>query len=114
MDENVLYVKHTGAPYESVAVGLFKDLALMGIFHSHLLMFPLVIMILVKFDPWLIPSLDLVDTRGKVMSLSPAETNYVEIISASPLISSNRPILRTSINAYSQSRGLVLRNLLIP
>jgi len=32
LDGNVPYVKHTGAPYESVGAGLFKDSTLMGIF----------------------------------------------------------------------------------
>lgn len=32
LDGNVLYVKHSGAPYESVGASLFKDYALMGIF----------------------------------------------------------------------------------
>ena len=29
---NIPYVKHTGAPYESVGIGIFKDSTLMGIF----------------------------------------------------------------------------------
>jgi len=40
-DGNILYVKYTDAPYESVGAGLFKDSSLMGIFCSHLLMLPL-------------------------------------------------------------------------
>jgi len=32
LDGNVTYVKHTGAPYESVGARYFKDPALMGIF----------------------------------------------------------------------------------
>lgn len=84
LDGNVLYVKHTGAPYEIVRARLFKDPALMGNFPLPPPHFSLVSMILIKFDPWVIPSPDLVDTRGKVMPLSLAKIYYMEIVSTSP------------------------------
>lgn len=102
-DGNVPCVKPTGAPYESVGERIFKDPALMDIFlltPPHVASFN---MISVKSDPWVIPSPDLVDTWGKVMLLSPTEINYVEIISASPSVSSDHPISRTSLNEYSHS-----------
>jgi len=50
-DGNVPYVKHIGAPYESVGEGIFKDPTLMGIFtlpHPHV---SSANMISVKSDP---------------------------------------------------------------
>jgi hypothetical protein len=113
-DGNVPYVKHTGAPYESVGAGLFKDSALMGIFPLPPPHVASVNMISVKSDPWVIPSPDLVDTWGEVMPLSPAEINYVEIVSASTLhpliLLFRRPLSICILNP----RGLALWNLLIP
>jgi len=60
----------------------------------------------VKFDPWVTPSPDLVDTWGEVMPLSPAEINYVEIVLASSFISFDSPVSRTSLDMYSQSPWL--------
>ena len=61
-DGNVLYIKHTRDPYESVGAGLFKDFALMEIFPLPPRHVASVNMILVKSDPWVIPTPDLVDT----------------------------------------------------
>ena len=83
-DGNVLYLKHSGAPYESVGASLFKASILMGIFPLPPPHFDSV-----KFDPWVVPSPDLVDTWGEVLPLSPAKINYVEIVSASPSVSSD-------------------------
>jgi len=63
-------------------------------------------MISVKSDPWFIPSPDLVDTWGEVISLSPTKINYMEIVSTLPSISSDHPISRTSLDVYSQSPWL--------
>jgi len=40
------------------------------------------------------------------MPLSPAEINYVEIVSVSSSTSSDSPIPKTSLNTYSQSPWL--------
>ena len=88
-DGNVPYVKHIDAPYESVGVGLFKNPALMGIFPLQPPHVASINMISIKSDPWVKPSLDRVDTWGKAMLLSFAEINYMEIVSASPLVSSD-------------------------
>lgn len=50
-DGNVPYVKHSGAPYESVGAGRFKDSASMGIFPLPPLHVASVNMILVKSNP---------------------------------------------------------------
>jgi len=103
---NILYVKYTGAPYEGVGARIFKDPALMGLFllpPPHVFFFN---MILVKSDPQVIPSPDLVATLGEVMLLSPTEINYVEIVSASSSVSSNIPMSRTSLNVSSHSPWL--------
>jgi len=81
LDGNVLYVKHSGAPFESVGAGLFKDSAFMGIFPLPPPHVASINMISVKSDSWVIPAPDIVDTCGEVMSLSPAEVNYMEIVS---------------------------------
>lgn len=104
-DDNVMYVKHTSAPYESVG-GLFKDPALMGIFPLPPLHVAFVNMISVKSDPWVIHSLDVVDTWGEVMPLSPTKIDYVEIVLASPSVCSNHLVSRTSLDGYSQSLWL--------
>jgi len=105
-DGNVLYVKHIGAPYESVGAGLFKDPTLMGIFYLPPPHVVSINMISVKSDPWGIASPDIIDTWGEVMPLSPAKINYVEIILASNSISYDFPISRTSLDTYSQSLWL--------
>lgn len=79
-DGNVPYVKHSGAPFESVGVGLFKDSALMGIFPLPPPHVASINMILVKSDRWVIPAPDLVYAWGDVMLLSPTKFNYVEIV----------------------------------
>lgn len=56
LDDNVPYVKHSGAPYESVGVGLFKDSTLMEIFPLPPPHVASVNMISVKSDPWVIPA----------------------------------------------------------
>lgn len=71
----VNYVKHIGDPYESVGERIFKYHALMSIFPLPSPHVASANMISVKSDPWVIPSLDLVDTWGKVMLLSP-NVNY--------------------------------------
>jgi len=106
LDGNVPYVKHTGAPYESVGTGLFKYYALMGISPLPPPHVAFVNMILVKSDPWVIPSLDLVDTWGEVMPLNPTEVNYMEIVSTLNSASSNSFMSKTSFDTYSQSLWL--------
>ena len=103
LDGNVPYVKHSGAPYGSVGEGIFKDSALMGIFPLPPPHAASVNMISVKSDPWVIPAPDLVDSWGEVMPLSPAEVNYVEIVSAANSASFDSHILKTSLDMYSQS-----------
>ena len=101
LDGNVPYVKNTGAPYESVGAGIFRDPALMGIFPLPPPHVASVNMILVKYNPWVIPSPGLVDTWGKVMPLSLDEIDYVEIVSASSSVSSSILMLRKSLVAWS-------------
>lgn len=87
LDGNVPYVKHIGDPYESVGAGFFKDPVLMGIFPLPPLHVASVIMISVKYDPWVIPPSDQVDAWGDSMPLSPTEINYVAIVLASTFVS---------------------------
>jgi len=105
-DGNVPYVKHISAPYESVGAGLFKDTTLMGIFSLPPLHVASVNMISIKSNLWVIPSPDLVDTWGDVMSLSLAEINYVEIVSASASVPIDHTTSSMSLNMYSQSPWL--------
>lgn len=102
-DGNVPYVKHTGAPYESVGARHFKDPTLMGIFPLPPLNVSFVIMILVKYDPWFIPPPNHIDSWGDVMPFSPTEINYVEIVLTLASVSTDHNALSTSLDAYSQS-----------
>lgn len=101
-----MYVKHYGASYESMGAGLFKDFDLMEIFPLPPLHVASVNMLSVKSDPSVIPALDLVDTWCEVMPLSPAEVNYVEIVSASNSTSFDSHMLKTTLDMYSQSPWL--------
>ncbi len=113
-DGNVLYVKHNGSPYESVAVGLFKYSSLMGIFSLTPPHVASVNMVSIKSDPCVIPSPACVDTWGKVMPLSTDEINYVEIFLASFSISFDSSVLKTSLDMYSQSPWLSTLESLAP
>jgi len=113
-DGNVLYIKHTGAPYESVGASLFKYFSLMGSFPLPLPHVASIHVVLVKSDHSVIPSPDLIDTWGEVMPLNSAKVNYVEIVSASSSESSNSFISKTSLDMYSHPCGLVPWNHLIP
>jgi len=57
--------------------------------------------VLVKSDPWVIPSPNLVDTWGEFILLSLAEINYVEIVSASRPASYDSFVSKTSLDTYS-------------
>jgi hypothetical protein len=81
--------------YESVGVGLLKYSSLMGTFPTPLLPtthhIATVDMILTaayqsleSFDPWIVSCPLEFDALGDTMSLSPTETSYVSIQSASP------------------------------
>lgn len=59
--------------------------------------------ILVKSDPWVIPSPDLIDNWGEVMPHSPTKVNYVAIVSASSSVCSDSFMSKTSLDTYSQS-----------
>jgi len=102
---NVLFVEHTSIPYESVGAGVFKYPALMGNFSLPPPSVASINMISTHFDPWVIRPFDQVDSWGEVMPLSPAELNYVEIISASISSSESTPLSR-SLDAYVQSPWL--------
>ena len=108
-DGNVSYVKQTGAPYESVGAGLFKYSTLVDIFSLPPPHVASVNMISVKSDPWVITASDLVDTWGEVMPFSPAEVNYMEIVSALNFSSSDSHMSKTSFDTYSQSPWLGTR-----
>jgi len=56
LNGNVPYVKHSGAPYESVGAGLFKDSTLMGILPLPPPHVTFVNMVSVKSYPWVIPT----------------------------------------------------------
>lgn len=101
LDGNVLYIKHTGAPYESVGESLFKEATLIGIFPLPPPLVSSINMISVKSEPCVIPSLDLVDTRGEVIPLSLSEFNYMEIVSASSSASYDYFMSKTSLDTYS-------------
>jgi hypothetical protein len=70
---NVPYVGNTEIPYESVGAGLFKDSALMGTFSLPPPNVHFINMISVSTDPWIIPTLDQIDSFGDAMPLSPLE-----------------------------------------
>lgn len=95
-----------GAPYESVGASLFKYSTLTGTFPLQPPHVASVNMVSVKYDPWVILAPDLVDAWGEVMLLSPAEVNYVEIVSASNSTSFDSHISKTSLDMYSQSPWL--------
>jgi len=100
-DGNVPYVKHYGAPYESVGDGLFKDSSLMGIFPLPPPHVAFVNMVSVKSNSWVIPTPDRINAWGEVLPLRPAEVNYMEIVSASNYASSDSHMSKTSLNMYS-------------
>lgn len=100
-DGNVPFVEHTSVPYESVGVGLFKDPALMGVFSLLPPSITPINMISIRFDPWVLLPVDQVESWGDDMPLSPAELNYVDIISASDLSSEPAPSSK-DLYAYVQ------------
>jgi len=102
-DGNVSFVEHISISYESVGVGLFKYLALMGVFSHPPPNITSVNMISINLDPWVVPPVDQVDSWGE--PLSPVELNYVEIISASVSSSDSAPLSR-SLDTYVQSPWL--------
>ena len=80
---NVPFVEHTSIPLESLGARLFKDLTLLGVFSLPPPNVAPINMISVRSNPWILPPTDQIESWGDEMSLSPAELNYVEIVSAS-------------------------------
>lgn len=76
---NVRYVGNDEIPYENVGVGLFKDSSLMRTFSLQPPNAILINMILVSIYPWIIPTLDEIDSFGDSMTLSPLEQGYQEL-----------------------------------
>jgi len=100
-DGNMPFVEHTTVPYEGVGARLFKHLALMGDFLFPPPNITPINMISIRSDPWVVPPIDQVDLWGDVMSLSPTELSYVEIVYASASSSDLAP--SRPLNAYVQS-----------
>jgi len=102
---NVPFVEHTSIPYESVGAGLFKDPALMGVFSLPPPNIAPINMISVRSDPCVLPPTDQVESWGDEMLLSPAELNYVEIVSASAPPPESAPSSR-ALDSYAYSPWL--------
>lgn len=56
------FVEHTSVSCESVGAGLFKDLALMGVFSLPPPNIAPINMISVCFDPWVLPPTDQIES----------------------------------------------------
>ena len=76
LNGNVPYVGNTEIPYESVGAGLFKDSSLMGTFTLPPPNVTSINMISVSTVPWIIPTLDQIDSFGDSIPLSPLEQDY--------------------------------------
>jgi hypothetical protein len=92
---NIPFLGDHKITYESIGVGLLKDSSLMGTFPTPLpptthhiatinMISTMVYQSLESSDPWVVPSPLEFDALGDTMPLSPAETSYVAIQSASP------------------------------
>ena len=88
------FVEHTSKPYESVGAGHFKDPAVMGVFTLPPPNVAPINMISICSDPWVLPPIDQVESWGDEMPLSPAELNYIEIVSTSAPLSEPAPSSR--------------------
>lgn len=104
-DGNVPFVEHTSNPRESVGVGLFKDPTLMGVFSLPPPNIAPINTICVRYDPWVLPPADQIESWGDEMSLSPAKLNYVESVSTLAPSSKFSPSSR-AVNSYVQSPWL--------
>lgn len=104
-DGNVPFVEYTFIPRESVGARLFKDPTLMGVFSLPLSNIAPINMIFVRFDPWVLPPVDQIESWGDEMPLSLAKLNYIEIVSASAPSSESAPS-RKALDSYTQSPSL--------
>ena len=86
----------------SVGAGIFKDPALMGVFSLPPPNVAPINMIFVHSDPWVLPPTDQTESWGDEMPLSPAELNYIEIVSASTPSFESTPLSR-ALDSYVQS-----------
>jgi hypothetical protein len=92
---NIPFLEDHKIMYESIGVGLLKDSSLMGTFPTpvpptthHISTVDMIstttYQSLESSDPWIVPSPLEFDALGDTMPLSPAETSYMSIQSASP------------------------------
>jgi len=101
----VYFIAKTPPGYENVGVGLLKDSLLMDAFPippPPNILHPLVASINmisavphelpVSFDPWIVPNLGDHPRFGDVMSLSPIESSYHTIQSATPSTPSSKEL----------------------
>jgi len=80
---NVPFVEHTSRSCENVGARLFKDPPLMGVFPLPPPNLASINMISVRFDSWVLPPANQIESWGDRMPLSPAELNYIEIVAVS-------------------------------
>ena len=103
--------------YESVGVGLFKDSSLMGTLPTPLpptthhvatinMISTTVYQSLESSNPWIVPSSLEFNALGDTMPLSPAETSYVSIQSASPSLDDQHLLAPDSYSMPSQLNSL--------
>ena len=103
--------------YESIGVGLLKDSSLMGTFPTPLpltthhiatinMISTMAYQSLESSDPWIVPSPLEFDALGDTVPLSPAETSYVSIQSASPLSDDQHLLAPNSSSMKSQLSSL--------
>jgi hypothetical protein len=92
---NIPFLGDHKITYESISVGLLKDSSLMGTFptplppnKNHIAIVNMIstaaYQSLASSDPWIVPCPLELDALGDTMPLSPAETSYISIQSASP------------------------------
>jgi len=103
---NVPFVEHTSRSCENVGVELFKDPALMGVFPLPPPTLASINMIYVHSDPWVLPPTDQIESRGDIMSLSPVELNYIEIVAALAPPPSKPAPLSKALDSYVHSPWL--------
>jgi hypothetical protein len=108
---------HWGFTYESIGVVLLKYSSLMGTFPTplpstthHIAIINMILTTayqsLESSDPWIVPSPLEFDALGDTMPLSPAETSYIVIQSASPSLDDQHLLARGSYSMPSRLNSL--------
>ena len=104
--------------YESIGVGLLKDSTLMGTFPTPLpltthhiatvnMISTMAYQSLESSDPWIVPSPLEFDAIGDMVPLSSAETSYVSIQYASPLLDDQHLLAPDSSSMQSRLSSLL-------